>query len=93
MAEKVEFALMKKDEEELAVAPADVAAKELLGWNIIGTAEVDSEGKITAVTGRVIETPAHTIETGDGYLKVLPKFEAPAAVVSPAAKAAEKTGK
>jgi hypothetical protein len=85
MDTKIEYALMAKDTEEKAVAPADVSAAELNGWNVVGTAEVDADGKITAVTGRVIETPAHVIETADHFLKTIPKFDAPLPVVMPLA--------
>lgn len=75
MEKKPEFALMKKGIEEKAVAPADVSAHLLDGWNVVGMAEVDADGKIVAETGRIIETPAHTIETADHFLKAIPKFE------------------
>lgn len=75
MEKKPEFALMKKGVEEKAVAPADVSSHLLDGWTVVGTAEVDADGKMVAETGRIIETPAHTIETSDHFLKVMPKFD------------------
>lgn len=94
MGKKPEYALMKKGSEEKAVAPAEVSAHLLDGWNMVGTAEVDADGKMVAVTGRIIETPAHTIETSDHFLKVLPKFdELPPEAIVPEAKTEEKLRK
>lgn len=83
MEKKIEFALMKKGVEEKAVVPAEVSAHLLDGWNVVGTAWGDADGKLAEVTGRVIETPAHTIETADGFLKSLPKFDEPQPEVKP----------
>lgn len=83
MEKKIEHALMKKGVDEKTVAPAEVSAHLVDGWSVVGTAEVDADGKLTAVTGRIIETPAHTIVTADGFLKNLPKFDEPQPVVKP----------
>jgi hypothetical protein len=81
---------MKKDIEEKAVAPSEVSAHLLDGWNVIGTAEVDADGKMVSVTGKIIETPAHTIETSDHFLKVMPKFDEFPEVIVPEVKAEVK---
>jgi hypothetical protein len=64
------------------VEPSTVEARKLAGWHVIGTAELDSDGNVVQ-TGKVIETPAHTIVTTDGFLKILPVYVAPAEQVVP----------
>jgi hypothetical protein len=88
MAEKLEYALMKKGDEKVAVDKSLINDHELLGWNVVGICEVDSDDVVTE-TGKVIGTPAHTIVTTDGFLKVLPvqvDNPAPVAAVGPVIK-------
>lgn len=71
MAEKLEYALMQKGDEKVAVDKSLINDHELLGWNVVGICEVGDDDSVLE-TGKVVGTPAHTIVTSDGFLKVLP---------------------
>lgn len=85
MAEKLEYALMRKGDEKVAVDKSLINDHELLGWSVIGTCEVGDDDSVLE-TGKVINTPAHTILDANGFLKVIPiqvDNPAPAPAVGP----------
>lgn len=87
--ETVELVWVEKDGMRTEVHPTTVESHKLAGWKVVGTVE-KVDGKVVE-TGKVIETPAHTVETSDGFLKTLPKVdetlpEKPAEKIKPAPK-------
>lgn len=71
MNTKLEYALMQKGDEKVAIDKSLINDHELQGWTVVGTCEVDSND-VVIETGKVINTPAHTILDADGFLKVIP---------------------
>lgn len=73
MGTKNDLILMEKEGERMAVDATTVESHKMAGWKVVGM-ETRVDGKV-AEMGEVIETPAHTVETSDGFLKTLPKFD------------------
>lgn len=71
MAKKLEYILMQKGDEKVAVDKSLINDHELLGWNVVGICEVGDDDSVLE-TGKVIGTPAHTIVDADGFLRVIP---------------------
>lgn len=69
--ETVKLVWVEKDGIRTEVHPTTVESHKLVGWKLVATVE-KVDGKVVE-TGQVIETPAHTVETSDGFLKTLPK--------------------
>lgn len=57
---------MEKNGEKQDITPAEVEAQKLLGWTVVGEGTADGNAV-------VIGTPAHTLMTADGFLKVIPE--------------------